>query len=477
MAALTPINSSSNSHNADPAPPIIKSPRPRLLNIPLLGGKRNQTDLTDEQKVKSSSVTPSPHDVKPIFEAESPDELALVDAAFNYHCKLIKRTATSVLIDFFDEGRLNYEILYVLPFDSIRKRMSVIVRHPVTNEVILYCKGADSTIFPHLSPVEDDSQQKIIVEKTQQHINNYSKDGLRVLLMAKRVLSVQEFQNWYQQQLEIDRTLDNVEKKIQENYSRIECNLTLLGATGIEDRLQEGVPETLSALMSAGIVIWVLTGDKPETAINIAYSCKLFSPQMELLQLMTRSKEAAESTIQCYLADMENLAGNTVQSVEPSSSYVRRKPGLTNIRNRSKALVVDGKTLTFILDRRSNLTKPFLKLTSFCSSVLCCRATPLQKAYIVRVVKEELKMRTLAIGDGANDVSMIQTADVGIGISGQEGMQAVMAADFALSRFKFLERLLLVHGHWSYDRLSRMVLYFFYKNAVSSCFLSGWQKW
>lgn len=123
--------------------------------------------------------------------------------------------------------------------------------------------------------------------------------------------------------------------------------------------------------------------------------------------------------------------------------------------------------MTFILDKRANITKPFLRLTKYCNSVLCCRATPLQKAYIVRVVKEELKMRTLAIGDGANDVSMIQTADVGIGISGQEGMQAVMAADFALSRFKYLESFLLVHGHWSYDRLSRMVLYFFYKNAVS----------
>nr|CAD7193568.1 unnamed protein product [Timema douglasi] len=134
--------------------------------------------------------------------------------------------------------------------------------------------------------------------------------------------------------------------------------------------------------------------------------------------------------------------------------------------NKKRALVVDGKTLTYILDRRSNLQKPFLDLTRYCSSVLCCRATPLQKAYIVRVVKEQLKMRTLAIGDGANDVSMIQTADVGIGISGQEGMQAVMASDYALSRFKYLERLLLVHGHWCYDRLSRMVLYFFYKNAT-----------
>ncbi len=98
--------------------------------------------------------------------------------------------------------------------------------------------------------------------------------------------------------------------------------------------------------------------------------------------------------------------------------------------------------------------------------ILPPRATPLQKAYIVRIVKEELRQHTLAIGDGANDVSMIQTADVGVGISGMEGMQAVMASDFAVSRFKFLERLVLVHGHWNYDRLARMVLYFFYKNAV-----------
>lgn len=86
----------------------------------------------------------------------------------------------------------------------------------------------------------------------------------------------------------------------------------------------------------------------------------------------------------------------------------------------------------------------------------------------MKIVKEELHLSTLAIGDGANDVSMIQMADVGVGISGQEGMQAVMASDFTLSRFKYLEKLLLIHGFWSYDRLARMILYFFYKNAVNS---------
>lgn len=138
---------------------------------------------------------------------------------------------------------------------------------------------------------------------------------------------------------------------------------------------------------------------------------------------------------------------------------------------KSRALVVDGKTLTFILDLRSNLTKPFLRLSRYCASVLCCRSTPLQKAFLVKVVKEELNLSTLAIGDGANDVSMIQMADVGVGISGQEGMQAVMASDFTLARFRLLERLLLTHGYWSYDRLARMILYFFYKNAVGFQYL------
>lgn len=117
---------------------------------------------------------------------------------------------------------------------------------------------------------------------------------------------------------------------------------------------------------------------------------------------------------------------------------------------------------------RSNLTQPFLRLAQHCACVLCCRSTPLQKAFLVKIVKEELRLSTLAIGDGANDVSMIQMADVGVGISGQEGMQAVMASDFTLSRFKFIEKLLIVHGFWSYDRLARMILYFFYKNAVST---------
>ncbi|XP_026466761.1 probable phospholipid-transporting ATPase VD isoform X2 [Ctenocephalides felis] len=415
---------------------------------------------------------------KPVYEAESPDELALVDAAFCYNCQLINRTPQLVSVNIPYAGIIDFEVLYILPFDSDRKCMSIVVRHPHTRQIALYCKGADSTILPALAPCADDPDMSSFIERTQVHLNSYAKQGLRVLLMAKRILSPIEFAEWHKKHKQVEMSADNRERRIRESFLRLECNLILLGATGIEDQLQEGVPETISALIQAGIVIWVLTGDKPETAINVSYSAKLFSPQMRLLKLMARSKDSTERIIQFYLNEVEkrmpdyseiNISTICTDNISPptvASSVSHIDTILGKRLYNEYALVIDGKTLTFILDQRSHLIKPFLTLTKYCKSVLCCRATPLQKAYIVKIVKEQLEMRTLAIGDGANDVSMIQTADVGIGISGEEGIQAVMASDFSLPRFKFLERFLLVHGHWCYDRLARMILYFFYKNAT-----------
>lgn len=163
-------------------------------------GKKNggNTNLTDEQKAKlNKSATPSPFELKPIYEAESPDELALVDAAYTYNCRLLKRTPTLVTVELPEEGKIDFEVLNVLPFDSNRKCMSVIVKHPITKQIIVYCKGADSAIFPKLAPVEDDSEEKKIVIRTQQLLNSYAREGLRVLVMAKRVLSLAEYTDWY----------------------------------------------------------------------------------------------------------------------------------------------------------------------------------------------------------------------------------------------------------------------------------------
>ncbi|XP_076640988.1 phospholipid-transporting ATPase VD isoform X2 [Halictus rubicundus] len=463
-----------------------KVPRPKFLNvtsIPSLGmgllGRKLSPNGAQKRRSPLSPVIDvarkNGDELLPaaaIYEAESPDELALVNAARAYDVKLLKRTTRSAIVCLPDKSILTFEILHVLPFDSSRKCMSILVRHPLTNELILYSKGADTTIFSSLTPQEENSATTL---KIRQHLQSYARQGLRTLVMAKKSLTTQEYETWRQAHTEAELAMENREHRIKDSYAILESHLTLLGATGIEDKLQPGVPETMANLVAAGIVVWVLTGDKPETAVNIAYSARLFSPAMQLLWLQARSKTVAETLIHGYLesAKRESMVhGNDWRDSVRETGMLNRDPAENDAHRidspwpKQRALVVDGKTLTVILDPRSGLISSFLELTKMCTSVLACRATPLQKAYIVRIVKEQLGMRTLAIGDGANDVSMIQTADVGVGISGHEGTQAVMAADFAISRFSMLSRLLLLHGHWCYDRLSRMILYFFHKNAT-----------
>ncbi|XP_053599643.1 phospholipid-transporting ATPase VD [Plodia interpunctella] len=424
------------SRSTTPSPPPT-SVSPLRIRLPRLRRDRDDASCSTDNDMQVIR-----------YEAESPDELALAEAALAYGYELRSRTPDEVEVAV--RGELTrFKVLRVQQFDANRKCMSVAMR--INDQVVIFVKGADSTVLSALAPMRAGSAEAAALERTRSLITEYSRAGLRSLVMAKRAMPPALWEEWLASHNRAMDISEGREKRIRESLGRLESGLTLIGATGVEDKLQEAVPRTIRALLDAGIVVWVLTGDKPETAINIAYSAALFSQNDRLLHLMSRNKEHAESTIKSYLEAnvSEMLAG--------------------------RALVVDGRTLTYILDRRSGLVAPFLSLARRCSAVLCCRATPLQKAYIVKAVKEELSVRTLAIGDGANDVSMIQTADVGIGLSGQEGMQAVMASDFALSRFKYIERMLLVHGHWCYDRLARMIIYFFLKNATF-VFLVFWYQ-
>ncbi|XP_038625040.1 probable phospholipid-transporting ATPase VD [Tachyglossus aculeatus] len=381
------------------------------------------------------------------YEAESPDEAALVHAARAYRCTLQSRTPGQVTVSLAALGPLTFQLLHVLPFDSVRKRMSVVVRHPLSDHVVVYTKGADSTIMDLLLSACDAGdgprqQQKAVREQTQRHLDDYARRGLRTLCFAKKVLSDAEYARWLQCHLVAETSIEEREQLLLESAVRLEKGLTLLGATGIEDRLQEGVPETIEALRRAGIRIWMLTGDKQETAMNIAYACRLLERDDRVFVLSTQSSDACALLLSSIL---EELAG---------------PPGV----GPGAGLVVDGQTLELAL--QEGLQSRFLALTGRCRAVVCCRAAPLQKSQVVRLVRSSLHVMTLAVGDGANDVSMIQVADIGVGISGQEGMQAVMASDFALSQFRDLRKLLLVHGHWCYMRLANMVLYFFYKNVT-----------
>ncbi|XP_047719159.1 phospholipid-transporting ATPase VA isoform X1 [Prionailurus viverrinus] len=406
------------------------------------------------------------------YEAESPDEAALVYAARAYNCTLVDRLHDQVSVELPHLGRLTFELLHTLGFDSIRKRMSVVIRHPLTDEINVYTKGADSVVMDLLLPCSSDDtrgrHQKKIRSKTQNYLNLYAVEGLRTLCIAKRVLSEEEYACWLQSHLEAESSLDNREELLFQSAIRLETNLHLLGATGIEDRLQDGVPETIAKLRQAGLQIWVLTGDKQETAINIAYACKLLDHDEEVITLNAESQEACEALLDQCLHYVQSRSPciapeKTTDNVSVGFSPLC-PPSTSTTSGPSPSLVIDGRSLAYALEK--NLEDKFLFLAKQCRSVLCCRSTPLQKSMVVKLVRSKLKAMTLAIGDGANDVSMIQVADVGVGISGQEGMQAVMASDFAVPRFRYLERLLIVHGHWCYSRLANMVLYFFYKNTM-----------
>uniref|UniRef100_A0A8I5TQT4 Phospholipid-transporting ATPase n=1 Tax=Pongo abelii TaxID=9601 RepID=A0A8I5TQT4_PONAB len=406
------------------------------------------------------------------YEAESPDEAALVYAARAYNCVLVERLHDQVSVELPHLGRLTFELLHTLGFDSIRKRMSVVIRHPLTDEINVYTKGADSVVMDLLQPCSSvdarGRHQKKIRSKTQNYLNLYAAEGLRTLCIAKRVLSKEEYACWLQSHLEAESSLENSEELLFQSAIRLETNLHLLGATGIEDRLQDGVPETISKLRQAGLQIWVLTGDKQETAVNIAYACKLLDHDEEVITLNATSQEACAALLdQClhyvHSRGLQRAPEKTKGKVSMRFSSLC-PPSTSTASGRSPSLVIDGRSLAYALEK--NLEDKFLFLAKQCRSVLCCRSTPLQKSMVVKLVRSKLKAMTLAIGDGANDVSMIQVADVGVGISGQEGMQAVMASDFAVPKFRYLERLLILHGHWCYSRLANMVLYFFYKNTM-----------
>ncbi|XP_043925463.1 phospholipid-transporting ATPase VB isoform X1 [Protopterus annectens] len=414
-------------------------------------------------------VSEQVQDLEFCYEAESPDEASLVHAARAYSFVLMSRTPEQVTVKLPQDIPLTFELLCTLGFDSTRKRMSVIVRHPLTKEIIVYTKGADSVIMDLLEdPQRDNKEEELNLKKirtrTQKHLDWYARQGLRTLCIAKKVLTEDEYERWSNFRSEAEAAIENREELLMETALHLETNLTLLGATGIEDRLQEGVPDTIESLREAGIQIWVLTGDKQETAVNIAHSCKLLSQNDIVFTINTESKETCESIIDITLEEMKKYL-----VMEQKKSRILCFPigNFTSSPQQMKqnfGLVIDGKTLNVVF--QGNLEKKFLELAKHCRAVLCCRATPLQKSMVVKLVRDKLKVMTLSIGDGANDVSMIQAADVGVGISGQEGMQAVMASDFAVSKFKHLKKLLLVHGHWCYSRLANMVIYFFYKNVA-----------
>uniref|UniRef100_A0A452R1X7 P-type ATPase C-terminal domain-containing protein n=1 Tax=Ursus americanus TaxID=9643 RepID=A0A452R1X7_URSAM len=329
-----------------------------------------------------------------------------------------------------------YKLLHILEFDSDRRRMSVIVQSP-SGEKLLFAKGAESSILPKCIGGE--------IEKTRIHVDEFALKGLRTLCMAYKQLTSKEYEEIDRRLFEARTALQQREEKLADVFQFIEKDLMLLGATAVEDRLQDRVRETIEALRMAGIKVWVLTGDKHETAVSVSLSCGHFHRTMNILELINQKSDS--------------------ECAEQLRQLARRIKEDHVIQH---GLVVDGTSLSLALREHEKL---FMEVCRNCSAVLCCRMAPLQKAKVIRLIKiSPEKPITLAVGDGANDVSMIQEAHVGIGIMGKEGRQAARNSDYAIARFKFLSKLLFVHGHFYYIRIATLVQYFFYKVSFMEIF-------
>ena len=401
--------------------------------------------------------------------------------------RVLRRAPPGVFDEMPEEDTKNcpaeyFRILDVLEFTSARKRMSVIVKEGGSGKIRVITKGADSKVFDNLTPAEKNGTLHL---RTKQHAAGFANDGLRTLGLGQRFVKQNVYDKWKK---EIDALrLDPVETKLKKQQlpnkidakaGEMEIGLSLLGATAIEDKLQIGVPDAIADLARAGIKLWVLTGDKEDTAINIGFACKLLRDDM--FEAIIRGEWSNAEECQAR--------GVGIECVGTMKTEAQLKDEIVSIRkslpaNSMKYIVVDGKALDVCLDApvlrakekgnnidlpiQVSIYKELLKLTVLCDAVVCCRVSPLQKALMVSLVKDNsVGLKTLAIGDGANDVPMIQTAHIGVGIAGQEGMQAVRASDVAIGQFRFLRRLTMVHGRANYRRAALMVCYMFYKNIV-----------
>ncbi|KAF9971218.1 hypothetical protein BGZ73_005886 [Actinomortierella ambigua] len=560
----------------------------RHLQIPGTASNISTGTATSGRPRRPSNAANNPmvDDGKPkptlVYRAESPDEAALVAAAKNVGYAFVSRgaaaaaaaTATNgdaaggepskaakagtssrqnINVNFLGQD-YTYEQLDVIKFNSTRKRQTVIVREPkeLGGRILLLTKGADNVIYERLTKEPSSEEEGRIREQTERDIETFSNMGLRTLTLAQRLLDQATYDDWAQRYAEAGKALEDRARKVDEVAEEIERELTLLGATAIEDKLQDGVPDAIASLRQAGIKVWVLTGDKLETAINIGFASRLLEKNMKLEIMRMGRKETPEAVLARFkkLVDavlhgkryheddddddekkqLEKTASVTptvtnnstavapgdkteiVEGHEAAGASTSASGAATPVWNekslppspspsaqsrdrrreeerataqgaggeeedddsedddeddgtRQHALIVDGAALKVLLDD-PEARKDLIRLSDECYSVICCRASPLQKALVVELIRRGKKTVCLAIGDGANDVSMIQAANIGVGIAGQEGMQAAMASDYSITQFRFVKKLVLVHGHWGYMRIAEMILNFFFKNII-----------
>eukprot|EP01083_Nonionella_stella_P007882 22688_1 len=390
------------------------------------------------------------------FQSPSPDEVAFAEALCSFGVELAERQADGTLVLRLSDGIssfcIKFRVLATLDFTARRKRMTVIVLDEFGG-IHLYCKGADTTLFALCGKKEDEEKEKKKKRKhlTKRHLTSFARDGSRTLVIAYRSLSMEEYDEFDSSYREACIALgDNRGELIESAFAYVEHSLHLLGCTAVEDQMQEGVPQAIDKLAEAQIKVIMLTGDKQETAVSIGRQSHMIQSDSKLMFLSANSKQnmdkqqrKVDKKVDKFLSQIEAEAENEAQA---------------------NALILNGDALEMCL--HPLIIDSFMLLFWRVSTIICCRCNPSQKAMLVGAVKSHLNGVALAIGDGANDVSMIQSANVGIGLMGKEGTQASLAADFVIHRFSHCVRLLFVHGRYSFLRTSTVSLISLYKNMA-----------
>ncbi|GFS65398.1 probable phospholipid-transporting ATPase IIB [Trichonephila clavipes] len=361
-----------------------------------------------------------------VYQASSPDEVALVAWTESVGLTLIHRDITTMKLQTAHKQVLNYHILQIFPFTSESKRMGIIVKEESTGDITFFMKGGDvvmSSIVQYNDWLDEEC-------------GNMAREGLRTLVVAKKVLSEEQYADFEARLNQAKVSIHDRTAKVTAVIESLERDMELLCLTGVEDKLQDNVRPTLELLKNAGIKIWMLTGDKLETATSIAKSSRLVS-----------------RTQQIYI--FQNVTSRNEVHLE-----------LNNFRRKNDSvLIIRGDSLELCL---KFYPSEFMDLACQCPAVVCCRCSPTQKAEVVRLIQNETGKRTCAVGDGGNDVSMIQAADVGIGIVGKEGKQASLAADFSVTQFSHIARLILVHGRYSYKRSAALSQFVIHRGLIIS---------
>ncbi|KAL5021907.1 hypothetical protein ScPMuIL_001062 [Solemya velum] len=382
----------------------------------------------DQENSDSSSETEVDQQTKQTvnYQASSPDEVALVAWTESVGLTLLKRDLNSMKLRTPKGTVVSYLILHIFPFTSETKRMGIIVKEEQTGEIIFFMKGADMVM------------QNIVQynDWLEEECGNMAREGLRTLVVSKKVLTEEQFQDFDSRYHQAKMSIQDRNVKVQGVIESLERDMELLCLTGVEDKLQEGVRPALEMLKNAGIKVWMLTGDKLETATCIAKSSKLVS-RIQALHIFRNVNSRTEAHLE-----------------------------LNNLRKKQdNALIITGDALQVCLKFYEH---EFVELACQCPCVVVCRCSPTQKAEIVKLLKVHSGKRTCAIGDGGNDVSMIQAADAGIGIVGKEGKQASLAADFSITQFSHIGRLLLVHGRNSYKRSASLSQFVIHRGLIIS---------